>query len=190
MRKKKPKKLRQVLEELIPLNVNVKINSGTNFLYCDKCDNNIFKTLEKMSIDIYNDLERKIVILRRYIKYFDKIWEKIITRRIAYFQKVNKPSVEELEEYQKSILEEKAIDFRRKKHNLADKIKNKNTYVPLLDREVTEVIDSIDIVEIKKWGDIKIIYTIGSDVGNYWTVSEYKKGIKLRADEREEKEDV
>ena len=179
----KNRTLREQLEKLIPRGINVKIGSGSQFLYCGKCDENIIETIARISQDYYFKLTDKIQELENYLANFEELWQKRIEERTYQFikEKTNKPKVSNkinylIEKFQQEQEEKKNEDFRIYLSQLKNKKEEEKNFTSFLMRKVVKVLAIDPACEPQStWRD-KIIIFEGKERGQYWTIKEYQEG--------------
>lgn len=169
--------LKEKLERMIPRNINVKIGSGTQFIYCGKCDENILETIARISQDYYFKLTDKIQELESYLANFDDYWEERMERSIRQWinSKEKRPTDRMLEKYKEKLLIKKEEDMKFNLDLLKKKQDEEKNFTSFLMRKVIKSYPSIDSDEIAIYGDIKIIIIEGKERGKYWTIEEFRE---------------
>ena len=173
------KKLRTLLNEL--QGYYVKIGSKCNFFYCEKCDKNIFATLEKISNEYYEGLQKDLAIVENKWKNFDSV----IAEKRQHCINAHKNKPDQLEIYMAKV--DKVEKNLRKSlmRQLASLKKRLQTFTPILDRQVIYVFDW----EEPREPFTKVIKITGEEMGKYWTVSEYTGKVKIPTNKKNKNDD-
>ena len=68
----------------------VKIGSKLSFVYCQKCDDNIYDTLYMLGKDEYKRILETLAKTKKHLETFETRWEKNINRRVECLEKKQK----------------------------------------------------------------------------------------------------
>lgn len=154
---------------------NVKLGSGTSFIYCGVFGNNIEKIVEKLSVEEHKRLQNLKSRHTKYLLNFDRIWNARIKMKIKSFKKekeTNKKIKTTVEEYEEELIIRREKEKIKVEKNLEEVTNQLKVFTPFLEREVIDVYESIIDPEVK------IVIFEGQEVGDYWDEEEYKTGIK------------
>ena len=162
--------LKEQIEKLIPQNINVKIGSACQFLYCGKCNKSTLKLIAKISKNYYSNLSKKIEELEHYLADFDEFWDNKIERLLKDY------NGDDLFEYKEKLTLSRNDDLSNKQRYFNKLLNQKNNFTPFLQRKVITIYDSDPFIE----ENCKIIIFKGIENGSYWTIEEYKKGNKIK----------
>lgn len=167
--------LNQELRQLKCKNVKIGASNGNGMIYCGP-RKQALKDLEQLSNQYLKELKKKLAFKEDKLNRLDEILETQLKRYIN--PKKVKRTKEQIAAYKVKIAKRKVSlkkSLTKGCQSLTQKIR---LFRPLLERNVVEVLDSIDYDEV----DCKIIYIKGNEEGNFWTSKEYayyKKNGKL-----------
>lgn len=164
--------MKKTLNELLSqpkyeqINVKIGCKDGTSFFYCDK---GVIakKEILKLQHSLHNQLEKQKAQLERRLNNLDKIYQERIKEALKSGKIKNK------EEYLSKMEEEKERERETLPKQIA--IREKELDIPILDREVKEVVKGIS----KDESPCEIIYIAGHEKGKYWTIAEYTRKVKI-----------
>lgn len=159
------------------INVKIGSQSGSSFFYCGKCSSAITTLTTSVNALMKKRMKDEIKRLQERLDNLDEIYRKRLELTIA------EGKVQDIEKYQRKQEKMKAQERISIPQEIA--IRKEEVEIPLLEREVVEIVNGISPDE----RPCKIIYIKGHEKGAYWTIDEFihKKG---RYEEDEEKEEI
>lgn len=152
----------------------VKVGAAVNFVYCGKCDENVFDEITKVSDWEIDHLNELIDLLNEHLNNFDKCWSGIQKERLKRYKNAHKRVTKKmiLELIEKTE-EDKKKDLKNSVKRYGELCKQAAKFTPFLTREVTNVYDSTSKYE----PNTKIIIINGEEKGRFWNVAEYQAGV-------------